>query len=125
MLDVIISDFERTIKTTNADEKEATRLFNDFSIATKTSITSKTTAKENAESGLKGTVAAHAEDMDLLGKHMKMLDDTLKEAEDLKPACVDSGMSYEERVQKRKDEIDALKQALCMLDADKVEDECK
>jgi hypothetical protein len=34
-------------------------------------------------------------------------------------------MSYADRVQKRKDEIDALKKALCELDPEKVEDECK
>ena len=49
--------------------------------------------------------------MDLLGTRQKMLDDTLKELEDLKPTCVDTGMSYEERVQKREEEIDALKKA--------------
>jgi len=62
---------------------------------------------------------------DDLDKHQKMLDDVLKELEDLNPACVDTGMSYADRVQKRKDEIEALKKAMCELDAEKVEDECK
>merc|ERR1719408_263277 len=104
MLDVIISDFERTIKT---------------------SIMSKETGKSQAESDLKTTDSNIVADMGDLDKHQKMLDDTLKELEDLKPACVDTGMSYEDRVQKRKDEIDALKKALCELDPEKVEDECK
>merc|ERR1719316_689802 len=66
MLDVIISDFERTIKTTTADEKQAIAEFASFSKTTKTSIASKTSQKTNSESMLKGTVAAIAENMDLL-----------------------------------------------------------
>jgi len=124
MLDVVISDFERTIKVTESDEKEALRQFTEFEKTTKTSITSKEASKSSDESALKGTVSQTAEDMILLEKHVKMLDDSLKEIEDLTPACIDTGMSYEERVQKRKDEVEALTGALCMLDADKVETEC-
>jgi len=125
MLDVIISDFERTLKTTAADEKQALAEFTSFKKTTDTSIASKESQKTNAESMLKSTDNQITEDMSSLEKHQKMLDDTLEELEDLKPACVDTGMSYEERVQKRKDEIEALKKALCELDPDKVEDECK
>jgi hypothetical protein len=59
-----------------------------------------------------------------LTEHMKLLDDVLKTFEDLKPACIDTGMSYSERVAKREDEIEALKTALCMLDTDGVEEGC-
>merc|ERR1719152_1047963 len=125
MLDVIISDFERTIKVTTETEKSAHREFVEFERTSKTSIMSKETGKSQAESDLKTTDSNIVADMDDLDKHQKMLDDTLKELEDLKPACVDTGMSYADRVQKRKDEIDALKKALCELDPEKVEDECK
>jgi len=125
MLDVIISDFDRTLKVTKENEKQALAEFNSFSKTSKTSIASKESQKTNAESSLKSTDNQITEDMNSLEKHVKMLDDTLKELEDLKPACVDTGMSYAERVQKRKDEIEALKKALCELDPDKVEDECK
>jgi len=125
MLDVIISDFERTIKVTTKAEKASHREFVEFERTSKTSIASKETGKSQAESDLKSTDAKLAESMDDLEKHQDMLDDVLKELEDLKPACVDTGMSYADRVQKRKDEIDALKKALCELDAEKVEDACK
>jgi len=125
MLDVIISDFERTLKVTAQDEKQAANEFTSFSKTTTTSIASKESQKLNAESSLKSTENQIVEDMAALEKRQKMLDDSLKELEDLKPTCVDTGMSYEERVQKRKDEIEALKKALCELDPDKVEDECK
>merc|ERR1719274_323773 len=125
MLDVIISDFERTVKVTTKAEKASHREFVEFERTSKTSIASKETCKSQAESDLKSTDSNIVEDMDDLDKHQKMLDDSLKELEDLKPACVDTGMSYADRVQKRKDEIDALKKALCELDPEKVEDECK
>merc|ERR1719230_963626 len=94
MLDVIISDFERTIKVTTDAEKAAHREFVEFERTTKTSIASKDTGKSQAESSLEETKASIVENMDDLEKHQKMLDDTLKELEDLKPACVDTGMSY-------------------------------
>ena len=63
--------------------------------------------------------------MDNLAKHQKMLHDVLRELEDLRPAYVDTGMSYADRVQKFKDEIDALQKALCAIDPEKAEAECK
>jgi len=125
MLDVIISDFERTIKTTKAAEKKSQREFVRFERTTKASIASKETSKSQNEFSLKETERSIVESMDDLDKHQKMLDDVLMEIEDLKPACTDTGMSYEDRVQKRKDEIDALKKAMCELDSGKVEEECK
>jgi len=125
MLEVIISDFERTVKVTSKNEKEAQREFVKFDRTTKASIASKETSKSNAQFELKNTEMSILEGMDDLQKHQTMLDDALKALEDLRPACVDTGMSYEDRVQKRKDEIEALKKAMCELDAEGVEDECK
>merc|ERR550537_948441 len=124
MLEVIISDFERTIKVTMKAEKEAAKAFTKFERTTKASIASKETTKSTAEFDLKNTDMGIVETMDDLGKTQDMLDDTLKTLEELKPSCVDTGMSYEERVQKRKDEIEALKTALCQLDAEGVEEGC-
>merc|ERR1719421_983642 len=125
MLEVIISDFKRTIKVTTKAEKEMKREFTTFERATKTSIATKETAKSNNESTLKETTTQIEVNMTDLDKHVKLLDAALKELEDLKPSCVDTGMSYEEKVQKRKEEQEALKEALCQLDTDKVEDECQ
>merc|ERR1719326_1857110 len=124
MLEVIISDFERTVKVTTKSEKEAAKEFTKFERTTKASIASKETTKSNDEFALKDADAKNVETRDELGKTQDMLDDTLKTLEELKPSCVDTGMSYEERVQKRKDEIEALKQAMCQLDAEGVEEGC-
>merc|ERR1719327_2301496 len=122
MLEVIIGDFERTIKVTAKVEKESYREFKGFEQKTKAVIASKDTTKSNAEFTLKETNAGLEENMNDLDKHQKLLDDALKELEDLKPSCVDTGMSYEERVQKRKEEIGALNDALCQLDPEQVEE---
>ena len=46
---------------------------------------------------------------------MTLLDDSMKQLEDLNPQCIDTGMSYDERVAKREEEIEALKTALDQL----------
>jgi len=125
MLDVIISDFSRSIKVVSTAEKDAHRAFVEFERTTKTSLMEKETGKSQAELDSKSTEQKITEGMDDMDQHQKMLDDSLKTLEDLKPACVDTGMSYADRVAKREEEINALKKALCELDADKVETECQ
>jgi len=124
MLEVIQSDFERSVKQTNAAESESHRGFVDFDRTSKTSISSKETGKSQAEADLKSTDIAISEGMKDLEDAQKLLDDSLKEIEELKPACIDTGMSYEERVAAREKEIEALKKALCILDPDGVEESC-
>jgi hypothetical protein len=124
MLDVIVSDFERSIRVTTEAEKEAHASFVEFERTTKSSIMSKETGKSQAELDLKETDQKIAEGMEDLNMHQKMLDDALKELEDLRPACVDTGMSYADKVAKREEEIDALKKAMCELDGEGVEADC-
>jgi len=125
MLEVIIGDFERTVRVTTKAEKTMKREFVQFETTTKASIATKDTVKANKEMELADTTLKIKENMANLAKQQMLLDDSLKELEDLKPACVDTGMSYEERVAKRKEEMESLKTALCTLDPDKVEDECQ
>ena len=124
MLDVIVSDFERTVRVVTESEKVAHAEFVEFDRATKTSIMAKDTGKTQAEQDLKETDQLITENMESMAQHQKLLDDALKELEELKPTCVDTGMSYEERVAKREEEIDALKSAMCQLDAEGVEADC-
>merc|ERR1719498_1668463 len=46
---------------------------------------------------------------------MDLLDAALQELETLKPTCIDTGMSYSERVKQREIEMAALVKALCIL----------
>jgi len=125
LLETISSDFDRTIRTTEAAEEAAHRDFVEFSQATKSSIASKTTKKELDEQDLATTKTSLEQKMNDLVTAQKLLDDALKELEDLKPTCIDTGMSYKERVEKREEEMKALGKALCILDPNGVEAECK
>ena len=45
----------------------------------------------------------------------KELDDALAYYEKLKPSCVDAGLSYDERVRMREEEIESLQESLKIL----------
>jgi predicted nucleic acid-binding Zn-ribbon protein len=124
MLEVIVSDFERSITETGAAEDASHKSFVNFDRESKGSISAKETGKAQAETDLKETDMAIAEGMANLSGSQKLLDDALKAIEELVPACIDTGMSYEERVAKREEEIEALKTAVCQLDVEKVEADC-
>jgi peptidoglycan hydrolase CwlO-like protein len=124
LLETIQSDFDRTIRKTEEAEGSAHRDHVSFVQATKSQIASESTKKELDEQDLKSTktnIKAKYADMQA---NMDLLDDALQELEALKPTCIDTGMSYKDRVAKREDEMAALKKALCILDTDKKEAEC-
>jgi len=125
LLETIASDFERTIRSTEADEKETAEAYVKFQQVSKMDIGGKTTKKELDEQDLKTTkndLKVKRADMQ---NNMDLVDDAVKTLMDLKPTCIDTGMSYKERVSKREEEVVALKKALCLLDTNKVEAECK
>lgn len=125
LLEVIISDFERTIKNTSTDEATAAAEFVEFDRTSKSDIGGKETKTELDEQDLVTTKTTIKEKMKDMQSNMDLVDLALKELEELKSLCIDTGMSYEERVEKREDEIAALRKALCILDTDVVEPECQ
>jgi len=76
-------------------------------------IESKTGSKQNREQSLE-------EKRSDLGGTQKELDAALQYYEKLKPSCIDSGISYDDRVARRKEEIDSLQQALQILNGEDV-----
>jgi len=116
MLDVIKSDFVRTIKETEKAEKAAAKEFMEFETTTKVSLGTKKVSKSAKEGELTETESSIDEDNTSLTEEQSLLDKAVQEIIELQPACVDTGMSYEERVAKREQEIEALKEALCTLD---------
>jgi len=115
MLDVIKSDFERTISETDKAEVEAKQdhtAYKDESgvalQAAKDAKKQKTSQFDDVEEKLESS------DQDLTAQ-AKILGNSIEELLELKPACVDTGMSYDERVERRQDEISALKKGLCVL----------
>jgi len=124
LLETIQSDFDRTIRTTEEEEAKAHRAFVEFSQTSLSTISGKETKLELDTQDLKSTETSLKENMNQLQATMDLLDKALQELEELKPTCIDTGMSYKDRVQKRKDEMAALKKALCILDTEKVESGC-
>jgi len=116
MLDVILSDFKRTIKVTTEDEAKSAQEFLEFSRQTQTSITTKSVAHDAKMKELDETLAKIDDDKESMDLAQTSLDKALQELTELQAACVDTGMSYEDRVAMREQEIDSLKKALCILD---------
>jgi len=116
MLEVIQSDFVRTIETTQKVEREAAADFLELETTTKVSMGKKTMEKDNKQATLVETNDAIREDNESMLDEQALLDKSIQELNELRPACIDTGMSYEDRVAKREQEIDSLKEALCTLD---------
>merc|ERR1719265_1702000 len=117
MLDVIKSDFERTISTTNKAEDTNEKEYQKFMTESGISLAEKKMADEMKTSQKDDAITElESADTDLRAQ-TDILKVAIRELLELKPTCVDTGMSYEERVARREDEIESLKKALCVLNA--------
>merc|ERR1719297_351368 len=125
MLEVIKSDFDRTVRHTTHAEAQAHADHVMFDRESKTDLSGKETKKELNEEDLATTLTTIEQKMTDLQTAQDLLDSALKVVEAHKPTCIDTGMSYEERVAKREEEIEALKKALCILDPEGVEEQCR
>jgi hypothetical protein len=115
MLEVIQSDFVRLASETSASEEEGAQSFAQFSAdsaadkeAKTTDMKSKDTLKTSKESAL--ATAKH----DLKGT-TEELEAAVAYYEKLKPSCITQGESYAERVARREEEIESLKEAMKIL----------
>merc|ERR1719253_548322 len=117
MLEVMKSDFERTISETTKEEAAAKQEYLEFMTESGKSLAEKEQAHEEKttqkDEALEKLAAADEE----LDAQSSILDGSIKELMELKPTCIDTGMSYEERVARREEEIAALKKADCILEA--------
>jgi len=124
LLEVILSDFDRTIRVTEAAEQKSQAEFVEFERASLADISGKEQKKTLDDEDLVTTKDTLKQKMGDLQRAQDLLDNALQTLAKLKPTCIDTGMSYAARVEKREEEIDALKRALCMLDPDDVESSC-
>merc|ERR1719453_2845328 len=116
MLATIKSDFERTIKTTEDSEAKAAAAHTKLDRESKASIQSKETGlARNSEDTVETTGNLQAS-LQSLKSNQDLLDEALRSLTILRPKCIDTKMSYAERVARREKEIEALKKAVCVLD---------
>jgi cell division septum initiation protein DivIVA len=120
MLEVIESDFARLEAETTAAEATAQKEYDAFMTDSKvdkaqktTDIEHKTAKKQDEEQALV------MKNTDLEGTQ-KELDAALAYFDKLKPSCVDSGVSYDDRVARRKEEIESLQEALRILNGEDI-----
>jgi len=118
MLEVVESDFARLEADTTAAEATAQKEYDTFmtesrvdKAAKSKDIEHKTAKKQDEEQALT------TKEADLEGTQ-KELDAALAYFDKLKPSCVDAGVSYDDRVSRRKEEIESLQEALRILNGE-------
>merc|ERR1719191_2651360 len=120
MMEVIQSDFARLEAETSAAEAEAKKEYDEFIQDSKVDKVQKSADLEHAtESKQSQESELQEKKVDLEGTQ-KELDAALAYYEKLKPSCVGENENYEDRVAKRKEEIESLKEALRILNGEDV-----
>merc|ERR1711972_751397 len=120
MLEVIQSDFARLEADTKAAEATAQKEYDGFMTDSKVDKESKSTDIEHKTAKKQDeTQALTVKKADLEGTQ-KELDAALAYFDKLKPSCVDAGVSYEDRVGRRKEEIESLQEALRILNGEDI-----
>jgi len=118
MLEVIESDFARLEADTTAAEATAQKEYDTFMTDSKVDKAAKTTDIEHKTTKKQDeTQALTTKEGDLEGTQ-KELDAALAYFDKLKPSCVDAGVSYDDRVNRRKEEIESLQEALRILNGE-------
>jgi len=115
-LDVIKSDFEANIEATKTAEQDADDEFTSYKSDTETDISTKEgdiKSKEGEVASTKGDLAEYKDD---LATHSTLKAEALAELAKLQPACVDTGSDYAEKVARREQEIESLKNAYVIFD---------
>jgi len=118
MLEVIESDFARLEADTTAAEATAQKEYDTFMTESKVDKAAKSTDVEHKTAKKQDeSQALTTKNADLEGTQ-KELDAALAYFDKLKPSCVDAGVSYEDRVARRKEEIESLQEALRILNGE-------
>merc|ERR1719262_1140603 len=120
MMEVIESDFARLEADTAAAEASGQKEYDEFMSDSEIDKTKKSTdiqhktAKRQDQSQ---TVVTKKED---LAGTQEELSAALEYYAKLKPSCVDTDVSYEDRVARRKEEIESLQESLKILNGDNI-----
>jgi chromosome segregation ATPase len=120
MIEVIQSDFARLESETSASESEAQKQYDEFMSDSSVDKAQKTKDIEHKSGKKQNQEQALQEKKTDLDGTQKELDAALAYYEKLKPSCVDAGVSYEDRVARRKEEIESLQEALRILNGEDI-----
>lgn len=124
-IETLKKEFESTISETEADEKSASEEHVEFKQTSESDIAGKKKKVELDKADKKETKKKIGQKMDDIQANSKLLDKALEELKDVKPMCFENGMGYDARVEKREEEMASLKLALCILDPNGDEEDCK
>jgi len=120
MLEVIESDFARLESDTKAAEATAQKEYDTFMTDSKVDKSAKSTDIDHKEAKKQDESQALTVKKEDLEGTQKELDAALAYFDKLKPSCVDAGVSYEDRVARRKEEIESLQEALKILNGEDI-----
>jgi hypothetical protein len=112
ILEVILSDFERTTSKTESDEKDSSDAFDTMEKDTDADVKKKNNRINKAKGELSDAEANILAQEQAKSDATELLDDSLEALEDLEAMCVKGEETWEERKKAREDEIEALKEAL-------------
>merc|ERR1719159_1841500 len=104
MLEVIQSDFARLEAETKAAEEQAQKEYDQFMTDSEVDKTQKTSDIEHKTKAKQDQTKSMTEKKSDLEGTQKELAAALDYYEKLKPSCVDTGISYEDRVARREEE---------------------
>merc|ERR1712084_51746 len=120
MLEVIESDFARLEADTKAAEATAQKEYDSFMTDSKVDKSAKETDIEHKTTKKQGQNQALTTKKEDLEGTQNELDAALAYFDKLKPSCVEAGVSYDDRVARRKEEIESLQEALRILNGEDI-----
>jgi len=116
LLEIILSDFDRTDATVTDQEKSSVEKFEEYKKATEEDIEAKKEDKKKKEAN----IVSLTDELTELEDDKKTTSEALKDAKEqlatLSKTCVEGEETYEERVAARQKEIEALKNAQQILE---------
>merc|ERR1719161_551827 len=119
-LEVILSDFERLESDTTSQEATEAEEYDKYMFESKKDTAMKENEKKHSAETITDKESALQSATEELSATHEELDKAMAYFDKLKPTCVDSGISYEERVKRREEEIQSLGEALKILSGDDI-----